>query len=131
MNTVYKMLWIDDSDEFVEMTQELVEDVVRQNNMISKLTIYNTFDEFEREELENFDAEIFNLYDQIIVDYALSETTGDKIIYFFFILFDLFWFFKERTKKQWWTFRWGFLFAKRTTYKFCRQGNKEKSEKRI
>lgn len=80
MNTVYKILWIDDSDEFVEMTQELVEDVVRQNNMISKLTIYNTFDEFAREELENFDAEIFNLYDQIIVDYALSETTGDKII---------------------------------------------------
>ncbi len=80
MNTVYKMLWIDDGDEFVEMTQDLVEDIVRQNNMISNLTIYNTFEEFEKKELDNFDVEIFNLYDQILVDYALSETTGDKII---------------------------------------------------
>ena len=80
MNTVYKLLWIDDGDEFVEMTQGLVEDIVRQNNMISKLTIYNTFEEFEKEELENFDEEIYNLYDQILIDYALSETTGDKII---------------------------------------------------
>lgn len=80
MNTIYKMLWIDDSDEFVEMTQELLEDVVKNNNMISKLTIYNTFEEFEKEELDNFDAEIFNLYDQIVIDYALSGTTGDKII---------------------------------------------------
>ena len=80
MNTIYKMLWIDDSDDFVEMTRELVEDVIKQNNMIPQLAIYNKFEEFQEKELENFDADIFNLYDQIVVDFALSGTTGDKII---------------------------------------------------
>lgn len=80
MNTIYKMLWIDDSDEFVDLTQELVEDVVKENNMISQLAIYKTFEEFEEKELQNFDVDIFNLYDQIIIDFALSGTTGDKII---------------------------------------------------
>lgn len=80
MNTTYKMLWIEDSDDYIEMTKELVEDVVMQNNMFPELSIYQTYESFYNNELQNFDADIFNLYDQIIVDFALSETTGDKII---------------------------------------------------
>lgn len=80
MNTIYKILWIEDSDDYIEMTQEIIEDVVRQNKMFPSLVIYKTYEAFRKTELDNFDAEIFNLYDQIIVDFALSGTTGDKII---------------------------------------------------
>ena len=80
MNTIYKILWIDDSEDFIETTQELIEDSVEQNNMEPHLTIYSQFNDYKEKELDNFDIEIFNLYDQIIVDYALSGTTGDKII---------------------------------------------------
>lgn len=80
MNTMYKMLWIDDSEDFIETAQELIEDSVKQNNMIPHLSIYSQFKDYKENELDNFDVEIFNLYDQIIVDYALSGTTGDVII---------------------------------------------------
>ncbi len=80
MNTVYRMLWIDDSDDFVDMTKELLDEVVEKNNMVPKIIPYYTFEEFKQAELEHFDKDRFNLYDQIIIDYALSETTGDKII---------------------------------------------------
>ena len=37
MNTTYKILWIDDSEDFYESTEELVMDVVNNNNMLSKI----------------------------------------------------------------------------------------------
>lgn len=80
MNTRYNILWIDDSLDYIELTQELIDGTVRQNNMVPQMKIYNLYEEYQKEELEGFDADIFNLYDQIIIDYALSGTTGDIII---------------------------------------------------
>lgn len=80
MNTMYKILWIDDSEDFIETAQELMEDSVAQNNMEPHLTIYSQFKDYKEKELDNFDVEIFNMYDQIVIDYALSGTTGDEII---------------------------------------------------
>lgn len=80
MNTTYKVLWIDDSEDFIESTQELIEDAVRQNNMIPQLKIYSEYEIYEKSELDCFDIDIFNLYDQIVLDFALSGTTGDRII---------------------------------------------------
>ena len=80
MNIIYKMIWIDDSDEFIDSTKELVEEIVMRKNMVPKLQIYNQFEEFQRCELGKFDIDIFNLYDLILIDYALSGTTGDVII---------------------------------------------------
>lgn len=77
---MYKMLWIDDSVDFIDVTQELIEDIVKRNNMVPQLKIYSQFEEYKEQELDYFDIDIFNLYDQVIIDYALSGTTGDKII---------------------------------------------------
>ena len=40
MNTIYKILWIDDSEDFYESTEELVMDVVNNNNMLTKIQYY-------------------------------------------------------------------------------------------
>ena len=80
MNTTYKLLWIDDSDIFYETTEELIMDVVKDNNMLPEIQYYVHYQEFEQKELEKFDAVIFNQYDLLLIDYALSSTTGDKII---------------------------------------------------
>ncbi len=80
MNTRYKILWIDDSPDFIDLTQELIEETVRQNNMTPELVIYSEYEEYQHRELDGFDKDIFNLYDQIIIDYALSGTTGEIII---------------------------------------------------
>lgn len=80
MNTTYKLLWIDDSDIFYETTEELIMDVVKDNNMLPDIQYYVHYRDFEQNELEKFDAAIFNQYDLLIIDYALSSITGDKII---------------------------------------------------
>ena len=80
MNTMYRILWIDDDDDFIDSTCELIENTVSENNMYPKITKYSVYSEYQKNELGNFDIDVFNLYDQIIVDYALSGTTGDKII---------------------------------------------------
>ena len=80
MNTTYKILWIDDDDDFIDSTIELIEDAVKEHNMIPHIKPYSRFDVYQKEELERFDIDVFNLYDQIIIDYALSGITGDKII---------------------------------------------------
>lgn len=80
MNINYNVLWIDDSDDFIESTIELIEETIADNHMVHKITTYNSFEQFIKGELENFDLEVFNLYDQILVDYALSGSTGDEII---------------------------------------------------
>lgn len=80
MNTTYKILWIDDSEDFYESTEELVVDVVNNNNMLSKIEYYVHYKDFKQKELDKFDAVVFNQYDQIIIDYALSGITGDQII---------------------------------------------------
>ena len=80
MNTTYKLLWIDDSEDFYESTEELIMDVVRDNNMLPAIQYYVHYRDFEQKELEKFDAIIFNQYDLLIIDYALSGITGDEII---------------------------------------------------
>lgn len=80
MNTTYRILWIDDSEDFFESTEELIMDTVRTNNMVPEITYYVHYQEFLKKEIEGFDAEIFNQYDQLVIDYALSGITGDEII---------------------------------------------------
>ena len=80
MNMKYKILWIDDSEDYIESTQEIIEDAVKDNNMIPQIKVYSKYEEYKEKELDTFDKDVFNLYDQIIIDHALSETTGDKII---------------------------------------------------
>lgn len=80
MNTTYKILWIDDSEDFYESTEELIMDVVNDNNMLPTIRYYIHYEEFKQEELDKFDAVVFNQYDQIVIDYALSGITGDQII---------------------------------------------------
>lgn len=80
MNTTYRILWIDDSDDFIDSTKELIEDTVKGNNMFPDIKTYSEYSEYQKNELDNFDIDVFNLYDQIVVDYALSETTGDRLI---------------------------------------------------
>lgn len=80
MNTMYKVLWIDDDDDYIDGALELIEDTIKANNMIPQVKTYSVFQEYKDAELANFDLDVFNMYDQIIIDYALSGTTGDKII---------------------------------------------------
>lgn len=80
MNINYNVLWIDDSDDFIESTIELIEETIAANQMVNNIKTYNGFDQFRKCELDNFDVDIFNLYDQILIDYALSGSTGDEII---------------------------------------------------
>lgn len=80
MNIVYKILWIDDSDDFIESAKELIEQKIEANHMVPDIKPYSSFKELQKEELENFDENTFNMYDQILVDFALSGSTGDEII---------------------------------------------------
>lgn len=80
MNTTYKILWIEDSEDFYEATEDLVLEIVRDNSMVPKIKYYSQYQQYRSDELETFDAEIFNQYDQLIIDYALSGITGDQII---------------------------------------------------
>lgn len=77
MNIRYKLLWIDDSKDYIEATEELVEGVIISNNMFPQVVTFNTFDEFKKRELDNFDLNRFNIYDLIVIDYALSDETGE------------------------------------------------------
>ncbi len=80
MNTTYRVLWIDDDDDYIESTIELIEDTVKNNNMVPVIKTYSVYSDYQKKELENFDIDAFNLYDLIIVDYALSGITGDRLI---------------------------------------------------
>ena len=80
MNIQYKILWIDDDPEYVDSAREHVEKIIRENKMEPILKIYNDYETYQREQIDSFNEEVFSLYDQIVIDYALSGTTGDKII---------------------------------------------------
>lgn len=80
MNTNFKILWIDDSRDYYESTEELIEMQVRRNSLNPSIRFFDDYEEFRQIELENFDEEIFSKYDLLIVDYALSEITGIDII---------------------------------------------------
>jgi len=80
MNINYNILWIDDSDDYVESAKELVKQTIKSNYMIPNIRVYGSFEELKTKELDNFDLDTFNLYDQILVDFALSGSTGDEII---------------------------------------------------
>ena len=80
MNINYNILWIDDSDDYIDSAIELVKQTVESNHMIPNINVYSSFEELKAKELDNFDLDTFNLYDQILVDFALSGSTGDEII---------------------------------------------------
>lgn len=80
MNSTYKLLWIDDSKDYIEATKELIEKTIRSNRMTPQITTYSDYIEFTKKELDNFDLEIFDMYDQIVIDFSLSGITGDAII---------------------------------------------------
>lgn len=80
MNTSFKILWIDDSPYYYESTEELIQEQVLNNHMIPTITFYDNYEEYRAEELDRFDVEVFNRYDLLMIDYALSDTTGIEII---------------------------------------------------
>lgn len=80
MNVNYNLLWVDDDPDYVKATIEILKKTVRNNNMEPHIQVYNSFDELKSTELDSFDIDIFNQYDQIVIDYALSGATGDEII---------------------------------------------------
>lgn len=80
MNTQFRILWIDDSFDYYESTEELIQAQVLSNNMIPSIHFFDDYEEFRRKELDNFEEEIFNRYDLLIIDYALSDITGIEII---------------------------------------------------
>jgi len=80
MNIGYKLLWIEDSENYYTSTVGMIKNLVRSNNMIPEITYYEHFDDFLNTELDDYDIEIFNLYDQFLIDYSLSGMSGDEII---------------------------------------------------
>lgn len=81
MNTNFKILWIDDSRDYFESTEELIEEHVIANNMVPQTTFFDDYEDFRAQELDVFDIEVFSRYDLLIIDYALSDTTGTGIIH--------------------------------------------------
>lgn len=77
---VYKILWIDDAEDYVDSTKELVVQAIQNRFMDADIESYSDYDEFKSEKLENFDATSFDFYDLILMDFALSGTTGDAVI---------------------------------------------------
>ena len=82
MNIEYRMLWIDDSIEFKNSLMEIIEEKFKENNMLPVINFYDNYKEYEAEQLDAFDIDTFNLYDQILVDYDLSmqDMNGNKLI---------------------------------------------------
>ena len=80
MNVNYNLLWVDDDDDYIDATIDLLKDTIISNSMKPNIKPYSSFDEFKANELDNFDIDIFNQYDQIVIDFALSGATGDEII---------------------------------------------------
>lgn len=80
MNTKFRILWIDDSETYYESTEELIEELVYTNSMVPSITFFDIYEDFRSQELERFDIEVFNRYDLLIIDYALSGMTGIDII---------------------------------------------------
>lgn len=80
MNTSFRILWIDDSFDYYESAEELITKHVLNNNMVPTIRFFDDYAEFKRTELDNFEAEVFNRYDLLIIDYALSDITGIEII---------------------------------------------------
>ena len=80
MDMTYKILWIDDAEDYVESTQELVIDAIREHFMDAEIESYSDYDVFKNQKLKDFDATSFDFYDLILMDFALSGTTGDTVI---------------------------------------------------
>lgn len=80
MNTQFRILWIDDDSDYYESTEELIRGQVLSNNMNPSINFFGDYEEFRQKELDNFEEEIFNRYDLLIIDYALSDITGIEII---------------------------------------------------
>lgn len=80
MDMTYKILWIDDAEDYVDSTKELVVQAIQNRFMDADIESYSDYDEFKSEKLENFDATSFDFYDLILMDFALSGTTGDAVI---------------------------------------------------
>ena len=76
----YKILLIDDAEDYVDSTKELVVQAIQNRFMDADIESYSDYDEFKSEKLENFDATSFDFYDLILMDFALSGTTGDAVI---------------------------------------------------
>ena len=80
MDMIYKILWIDDTEDYVESAKELVIEAIEKHYMDADIECYSDYDEFKNERLKDFDATSFDLYDLILMDFALSGTTGDNVI---------------------------------------------------
>ncbi len=80
MDINYRILWIEDSEDYVESAIGVIENIVAENYMSADIKTYESYDEFVKGELEHFELDVFNLYDVILVDFALSGPSGEQII---------------------------------------------------
>ncbi len=80
MDINYRILWIEDSEDYVESAIGVIENIVAENYMSADIKTYESYDEFVKGELERFELDVFNLYDVILVDFALSGPSGEQII---------------------------------------------------
>lgn len=52
MDMTYKILWIDDAEDYVDSTKELVVQAIQNRFMDADIESYSDYDEFKSEKLE-------------------------------------------------------------------------------
>lgn len=78
MTLDYKILWIDDKEEFFDNHKEYIEEYLEDLGFDAKITTYKSFAEFEEKEQEATHQKIYDLF---IIDLNLDhDKTGDELI---------------------------------------------------
>ncbi|MCH5148153.1 MAG: response regulator [Clostridiales bacterium] len=76
MRQEYKIIWIEDEPDEIDVHIKLVEDVVTSRclKLVGADKIYTSIKSFEKEILEKYSAEDFSDFDLILVDFNLSHS---------------------------------------------------------
>lgn len=80
MNIKFNVVWIDDTKSYYQGYLPRLKEVIKSNNLIDNIVYFEGYDEYQQKVLLNFDKDVFNKYDLLLVDYSLSGKTGDQII---------------------------------------------------
>ena len=78
MTLDYKILWIDDREEFFDNHKDYIEEYLENLGFDAKITTYKSFAEFEEKEQEATHQKIYDLF---LIDLNLDHgKTGDELI---------------------------------------------------
>jgi len=78
MTLDYKILWIDDREEFFRNHKDYIEDYLEDLGFNAQITTYQSFTEFEEKEEEATHQKIYDLF---LIDLNLDHgKTGDELI---------------------------------------------------